>query len=204
MYEALLKENEHLTPTQARQRIEKDCTSFWSKRTIIDALPDEVKDITKQSAARSRKRKTRPVSAAESAAELRVSTMNRTNHVASISCQDGDSMNAKGRSGECLECIKNKERLSIQEEQINQLKEALKKSGGLFIPSSLMHPKQESFVVCNLQLHGKQLSNIINAGLMKCYLLCGKENEIIAISRTLEGLTSPIPNEPLKQTTGEN
>jgi hypothetical protein len=52
MYYALRDENPNLTPEDARDRIEKDCVDIWSKRTILDALPDEAKDLKKQKAGR--------------------------------------------------------------------------------------------------------------------------------------------------------
>lgn len=52
MYSALRNENPNLTPEDARYRIEKDCLDIWSKRTILDALPDEAKDLEKQKAGR--------------------------------------------------------------------------------------------------------------------------------------------------------
>jgi hypothetical protein len=52
MYQALRKENHGITPTDARDRIEKDCVGIWSKRTILDALPDEAKNPEKQKAGR--------------------------------------------------------------------------------------------------------------------------------------------------------
>jgi hypothetical protein len=51
-YYALRDENTNLTPEDARDRIEKDCADIWSKRTILDALPDEAKDLEKQKAGR--------------------------------------------------------------------------------------------------------------------------------------------------------
>jgi hypothetical protein len=48
MYLALRNENQNLTPQDARDRIEKDCVGVWSKRTILDALPDEAKDLEKK------------------------------------------------------------------------------------------------------------------------------------------------------------
>ena len=45
-----------LPPGDARDRIEKDCIEIWSKRTIIEALPDEAKDPKKQKASRLRKK----------------------------------------------------------------------------------------------------------------------------------------------------
>ncbi len=50
MDQALRTENPNLTPERSRDRIEKDCISIWSKRTILDALPDEAKDLEKQKA----------------------------------------------------------------------------------------------------------------------------------------------------------
>jgi len=52
MYLALRNENPNLTPEDARDRIEKDCADIWSKRTILDALPDDAKDLKKQKAGR--------------------------------------------------------------------------------------------------------------------------------------------------------
>ena len=52
MYCALRDESPTLTPEDARDRIEKDCVNIWSKRTILDALPDEAKDLKKQKAGR--------------------------------------------------------------------------------------------------------------------------------------------------------
>jgi hypothetical protein len=52
MYQALRDENPSLTPEDARDRIEKDCIGIWSKRTILDAIPDEAKDLEKQKAGR--------------------------------------------------------------------------------------------------------------------------------------------------------
>lgn len=52
MYDALRNEDSNLTPEDARDRIQKDCIGIWSKRTILDALPDEAKDLKKQKAGR--------------------------------------------------------------------------------------------------------------------------------------------------------
>jgi hypothetical protein len=50
MYDALCTEDSSLSLEDARDRIEKDCVGIWSKRTILDALPDEAKDRKKQKA----------------------------------------------------------------------------------------------------------------------------------------------------------
>jgi len=68
MYYALRDENPNLTPEDARDRIEKDCMNIWSKRTILDALPDEAKDLEKQKAGRLSQKEAN--SAAVSAARL--------------------------------------------------------------------------------------------------------------------------------------
>jgi hypothetical protein len=68
MYQALRDENPDLTPEDARDRIEKDCVNIWSKRTILDALPDEAKDLEKQKAGRLSQKEAN--SAAVSAAPL--------------------------------------------------------------------------------------------------------------------------------------
>jgi hypothetical protein len=68
MYWALRNENPNHTPEGARVRIEKDCVDIWSKRTILDALPDEAKDQKKQRAGRLSQKEAN--SAAVSAAPL--------------------------------------------------------------------------------------------------------------------------------------
>jgi hypothetical protein len=60
--------NENLKPEDARDRIEKDCINIWSKRTILDALPDGAKDLEKQKAGRLSQKEAN--SAAVSAAPL--------------------------------------------------------------------------------------------------------------------------------------
>jgi len=52
MYNALMSENKNISPQDARDRIEKDCVSIWSRRTILDALPDEAKNQEKQKSGR--------------------------------------------------------------------------------------------------------------------------------------------------------
>jgi len=56
MYEALRKEDVNISPEDARDRIEKDCFGIWSKRTILDALPQEAKNPEKQKAGRLRQK----------------------------------------------------------------------------------------------------------------------------------------------------
>lgn len=50
MYRALFDENPNMTREDARDRIEKDCIEFWSKRTILEALPEDAKDPLKRKA----------------------------------------------------------------------------------------------------------------------------------------------------------
>jgi hypothetical protein len=57
MYLALHDENPDLAPEDVRERIEKDCLDIWKPRTILDALPDEAKDLIKQKSARARQNK---------------------------------------------------------------------------------------------------------------------------------------------------
>jgi hypothetical protein len=56
MYKALRRENHNISPDDARDRIEKDCVKIWSRRTILDALPDEAKNQEKQKAGRLRQK----------------------------------------------------------------------------------------------------------------------------------------------------
>jgi hypothetical protein len=68
MYKALRDEDPNASPEDIRDRIEKDCVEIWSKRTILEALPDEAKDPKKQKAAtlRQKKQNSAAVSAAPS------------------------------------------------------------------------------------------------------------------------------------------
>jgi hypothetical protein len=52
MYQALSNENVNISPQDARDRIEKDCFGIWRRRTILDAMPDEAKNLEKQKAGR--------------------------------------------------------------------------------------------------------------------------------------------------------
>lgn len=56
MYWKLRDENPELAPNDARYRIEKDRIGIWSKRTVLEYLPDEAKDIKKQKAGRLRQK----------------------------------------------------------------------------------------------------------------------------------------------------
>jgi len=69
MYKALRDEDPNTSAGDARDRIEKDCIGIWSKRTILDALPNEAKDPEKQKSGRLSQRKTN--SAAVSAAPIK-------------------------------------------------------------------------------------------------------------------------------------
>jgi hypothetical protein len=69
MYKALRDEDPNTSsPGDARDRIEKDCIGIWSKRTILDALPNEAKDPEKQKSGRLSQKKA--FSAAVSAAPI--------------------------------------------------------------------------------------------------------------------------------------
>jgi len=82
MYTALINESKNVSPEDARDRIEKDCIGIWSKRTILDALPDEAKNPERQKSGRlgQKKRKFAAEIAAKSsapespAAEIRLDT----------------------------------------------------------------------------------------------------------------------------------
>jgi hypothetical protein len=56
MYWALRNEDSNIIPEDARHRIEKDCFGIWSKRTLLDALPDEAKDPKRQKSGRLRQK----------------------------------------------------------------------------------------------------------------------------------------------------
>lgn len=71
MWTALRNENSALSAEDARDRIQKDCINIWSRRTILEALPDEAKNPEKQKFGRLRQKKRN--SAAVSAAPQRTS-----------------------------------------------------------------------------------------------------------------------------------
>jgi hypothetical protein len=56
MFWALHDEDPELEAKDVKDRIEKDCFEIWSKCTLSDALPDEVKDSKKQKAGRLRQK----------------------------------------------------------------------------------------------------------------------------------------------------
>ena len=68
LYEAYANENPNLNPMEVRKRIEEDCKDLWSKRTILDALPDEAKNLPKQKAGRQKNKNKVATSAAMTAA----------------------------------------------------------------------------------------------------------------------------------------
>jgi hypothetical protein len=80
MYEALRSEDPHMSPQDARERIEKDCIGFWSKRTILEVLPAEAKNPEKQKAGRlsQKKRNFAAVSAAPAVNEIILDTQGRS------------------------------------------------------------------------------------------------------------------------------
>jgi hypothetical protein len=47
MYKALRKENSNISAADARDRIQLDCTGMWSDSTILDSLPEGVKNQEK-------------------------------------------------------------------------------------------------------------------------------------------------------------
>jgi hypothetical protein len=69
MYAELRKENSHLALEDVKDRIEKDCNGIWSKRTILDALPDEAKNPKRQELGRlgQKKRNSAAITAASEA-----------------------------------------------------------------------------------------------------------------------------------------
>ena len=80
MYTELRSENSGTTPEDARDRIERDCVGIWSKRTILDALPEETKDPKKQKAGclRQKKPNSAALTAAPEAREILVDMQGRT------------------------------------------------------------------------------------------------------------------------------
>ena len=119
MYKAILNENPNLTPIEVRKRIEKDCREeLWSKRTIVDALPDEAKNLEKQKAGRLRHKNKIPNSAAMIAApkleeQIIIDNIGRT-------VSDNESLHLKSSNNFKSANSKNKE--NLDESYDNELK----------------------------------------------------------------------------------
>ena len=76
MYAALRREDPYMSPQDARERIEKDCIGFWSKRTILEVLPAEAKNPEKRKSGRlsQKKHNFAAVSAAPETKKILVAT----------------------------------------------------------------------------------------------------------------------------------
>lgn len=90
MYEALRNEDPHISPQDARDRIEKDCIGFWRKRTILEVLPAEAKNPEKQKAGRlsQKKRNFAAVSAAPAVEEIILDTDGRSSNIGAYPISD--------------------------------------------------------------------------------------------------------------------
>lgn len=109
MYNALMKENQNISPKDARDRIEKDCIGIWSKRTILDALPDEAKNREKQKSGRlgQKKRNFAAVSAApepRTAAIIMDTNGRPINGAIDESSDDGSKRQSNANIKECPNC----------------------------------------------------------------------------------------------------
>ena len=111
MYNSLMNESKDISPEDARDRIEKDCFGIWSKRTILDALPDEAKNRKKQESGRlgQKKRNFAAVSAAPEAgaAKIILDTNGRTIDERSTikkSLEDRSNGQVKANIKECPSC----------------------------------------------------------------------------------------------------
>jgi hypothetical protein len=135
MYNALINENKNISPEDARDRIEKDCFGIWSKRTILDALPDEAKNREKQKSGRlgQKKRNFAAVSAApeDRAAEIILDTHGRST--------DGGSTIDESSQQRSKEQIKAKECPNCQELYAanQESKDALEKSNTFSTPNRI-------------------------------------------------------------------
>jgi hypothetical protein len=135
MYNALMNENKNISPEDARDRIEKDCVGIWSKRTILDALPDEAKNREKQKSGRlgQKKRNFAAVSAAPEAgaAPIILDTNGRAiSGATDESSEHGSKRQVKTNIKECPNCQElyatNQELKDALEKSNQQLRDALK------------------------------------------------------------------------------
>jgi hypothetical protein len=143
MYQALKDEDPGIAPKDARDRIEKDCRSIWSSRTILEALPHEAKNPEKQKAGRMRQS-----SAAVSAAPNQKSK-----------CSVIRRIEYNGLE-ECTGC---KELLA----ENTELKEALGKATVLTKAYDIVEFPQGTKVPFELLLSGENICNIILSDLRK-------------------------------------
>jgi hypothetical protein len=111
MYNALMNESKNISPEDARDRIEKDCIGIWSKRTILDALPDEAKNREKQKSGRLGQKK-RNFAAVSAAPQDRLPEIMLDTHGRST---DGGSMINESSQYRSKEQINQKECRNCQE-----------------------------------------------------------------------------------------
>jgi len=126
MYFALKEEDSKMSTEDARQRIQKDCTGIWSRRTILGALPDEAKDPEKQKAGRLRQKNndSAALSAAPLNKEIIIDTQGRPIMDVPYLLEDPTANKRKHQGSELKECISCRNLLIENKE----LKEALSKS----------------------------------------------------------------------------
>jgi hypothetical protein len=118
MYNALMKENQNISPEDARDRIEKDCIGIWSKRTILDALPDEAKNREKQKSGRlgQKKRNFAAVSAApepRTAAIIMDTNGRPINGAIDESSEHGSKRQSNANIKECPNCQELRDALKV-------------------------------------------------------------------------------------------
>jgi hypothetical protein len=141
MYNALMNESKNISPEDARDRIGKDCFGIWSKRTILDALPDEAKNREKQESGRLGQKK-RNFAAVSAAPEARTPEIILDTHGRST---DGGSTIDESSQHRSKDQIKAKECPNCQElNAANQeSKDAVEKSNTSSTPNRIGTPHKE-------------------------------------------------------------
>jgi len=204
IYRVLLNENPNLSPADARIRIKKDCLSIWSRRTIIDALPEEAKDPKKQKAGRLGQKK--QYSAAVSAAQNQQvqkqiiavtdgsTIVKETTSLRGYEHEDSPDRDLLVRKDDlsCTELLNENEQLRkkvifhLEErardaDQINDLKAALAKES--FKPAIQLTGTPLTKIILDLQKFGSDLITMIRRGQSTCVLRIDQIGNVVDIEK---------------------
>jgi hypothetical protein len=170
MYRAFRDANPDLASEDARDRIEKDCVGIWSKRTILDALPDEAKDLKKQKAGRLRQKGAN--SAAPAAAHLNNKKsiilenngVQKTNPTEDAECHPyGDNENSRANwklkaVKDCRSCTILRERNEILINKVEDYEQIIKEAS-LIQTADKINPKTSDDGIRSVAISGNVESN---------------------------------------------
>lgn len=208
MYAALRNENPNISAEDIGDRIKKDCVSIWSRRTIIDALPDEAKDPKKQESGRlgQKKHNSAAVSAAQNGqakkqiivddeSSTTVEEVKRLCDNKNDDYADPDlsimQLTAHVKNDTSYSTLLSdnrqlrKQLSSVLEErtrytnEINDLRDALARCS--FKPASQALETRITQIVLNLQEFGNKLLSMIQRGQSSCIIQLDHDGRVIGL-----------------------